>query len=1342
MLGGSKARMGFLQGHQLIHLHQFFEQSVVTYPDNIALICDNAFISYYELDCRANQLANYLSQQDIKKGSIVGILLERSIESYISILAVLKLGATYVPIETEFPDDRVEAIFSDLPFQAVITSSLQVSRRKSCWPKPIVMDKISSKLSSFNTSKPNVLLDAGDEDGLCYIIYTSGSTGKPKGVEITHKSICHYVSVASELYVISHEDRVYQGFSLAFDASLEEMWMALANGAALIACTSKEVRSGLGLISFLKQHRVSVFSTVPTLLSNIEGSLPDLRLLILGGEACTAGLVKRWSSAHLRILNTYGPTEATVVATYAECHPDQDITIGKPLPGYEVLVVNDGLCEVIDGQIGELCIAGPALARGYVNRPENTAEKFVINPNNINQRLYRTGDLVQKNSEGNLQFCGRVDDQVKLRGFRIELNEIEAVMMEYTGVNQAVVCLQHLEKPTLVAYVLADKKNSFDLESLKIFLRTKLPDFMMPTLIELVSVFPLLSSGKVDRKKLPKPTASLSRPYQAPKNQLEKDIATVWEEAFACEPISVDADFFYDLGGHSLFAAKVISSLRTIPYLKNISILDLYKNPSISKLAEHCRAQGQHQSTTEDAPRVQYKAPWWKYYLCGAGQFFGCLFQYAFGTWQLLAVVLCYTWISAQYSIISRESQLTFLGLFLSMPLISLAITVGMKWLLLGRVKPGVYPLWGWFYFRWWMVQRLLKNVYLGKYLTGSPLAIIYYRLLGAKIGKNCHIATTQILTHDLITIGDNTTIGSDSRLNGYIVEDGWLKIGSIAIGSDCSIGARTVVGVNASIKNHAVLEDMSMIPDNGVLPHGEYYVGSPAVSTPIPEHHITKNSVGAQASSMVENTAFGILHYLGIVLITLMYYFSMIPSISLVTYFYEKGSYFTTMLFAVPLGAVLFLGLHYICIILCKKLLMNKVVPGRYPVKSFYYLRHWIMFKMLDEDELYIMADSLYYPMFLRLLGAKLGRGVEMGETPHITPDLVTIEEGGFTASSVALAWPSVHKGMVTFAPVTIGKKGFAGNVSFVPGGASIGDGGLLGGLSITPSDNQSAQAHTSWLGSPAVFLPNREVFTGFSDKETYHPPKKLYITRLLIEFVRILLPSTFSLLVLFNLLYVLDYMVANYSWTMAALVLPGSELLFTLTLIGVLVGMKWLLLGKLKPLTKPIWNIFIWKNDLVEYSYNYFINPRFNNKVLGTPFALIIPRCLGTKAGKRVFTDSAEFSEFDLITIGDDVCINAETIIQTHLYEDRIFKVAHATIQSGCNIGVGSIVLYNTLMEPGSTLGSLSLLMKGERLPENTQWAGIPAQSTHLTTNPYPMQPQAEAASVVGAREVISEL
>jgi non-ribosomal peptide synthetase-like protein len=1308
--------MNSLNKSESTQLQQFFAHSVDNFPNNIALICDNNSISYQELEWRANQLANYLLSQGLTEKNVLGILLERSVDNYVAILATLKIGATYVPIEVEYPDERINYIFSDMPFHAVLLSSSQESRKSLQLPKAIVIDKLRTIIAKQPKSRPNLPTTANGKDNLCYVIYTSGSTGKPKGVEITHRSICHYIRAASHVYEMTDKDKVYQGFSLAFDASLEELWMAFANGATLVACTDKDTRSGVGLIEFLQQHKITFLSIVPTLLSTLEGELPDLRLLVFGGEACPANLVKRWYRPGLRIMNTYGPTEATVIATYAECHPDKPVTIGQPLPGYEVLILNKNLQVAANGEEGELCIGGCGLARGYVNQPTTTTTKFIINPRDKNQRLYRTGDLAMCAANGEFQFLGRVDDQIKLRGFRIELNEIETVMMEYASVNQAIVSLQDLDQPTLVAYLLTDKTADFNLDQFRSFLHNRLPHYMIPNLFEMVETFPLLASGKVDRKQLPKPKQTIkAKEYVKPSSELEKEIASVWETAIQHSPISVTADFFYDLGGHSLMAAKVVSDLRKIPAMQNISILDLYQNTTIKQLAQKLKQVEGKKVVTEPGqiPLRKNRTPSWMYYLCAIGQFFGVLFQCTVRAWQLLAVIICYSWAIENHSFFSWYSLGIFAGLFLLMPVASLALVISAKWLLLGRVKAGKYRLWGWFYLRWWLVERLLKNVFSPRHLIGSPLIILYYRLLGAKIGKNCYIGTCSLATFDSLEIGDNTSIGYDARLQGYVVEDGWLKIGKIAIGKNCFIGARSVVSIDTFIDEGASLDDMSMLPRFCTIPKGQFFSGSPACLSTPPCNHITKQENKIIAATQMKNTVYGVLHYFCLAFTMVVRYICYLPAIMLITYFYEHGSYLTTILFATVIGTGTFLPLYFFTICACKKLILHKIKPGVYPLKSFYYLRQWTVVRMLDIDEIYTMADSLYLPFLLRFLGAKIGKKVEMGEVPHIIPDLITIEEGGFTASYVALAWPNVYKGYISFAPVTIGKRGFAGNFSLLPLGGQIGDGGLLGCMSITPPNNKAANANTAWLGSPAVFLPKRELFLGYPEHQTFNPSRGIYLSRLLIEFIRIIMPTTFSLIMLFNILYVLDYLLDNFSLLTTFLMLPIMELGITASLVGIVIGLKWLILGKVRPVMKPMWDIFLRKKDLIEYSYTYFVCPNFTAMILGTPFAPLLFRCLGAKVGKRVFTDTDSLAEFDLITIDDDVCLNTESILQTHLYEDRIFKIASIELNEGCNVGVGSIVLYNTVMERDATLGNFSLLMKGERLPANTSWRGIPAQS-----------------------------
>lgn len=1308
--------MDLFQSNSINHLVEYFERSVEKHPDRVALICDEVELTYLELDERANQLAHYLADTIPKKPTI-GILLERSAACYVSILAILKVGGTYVPIETDYPDERINHILSDMEFDLLITSSKQMTRHAVRFPKTLIVDE-SHDLILKNPKYRYLPLEDKSLDA-CYVIYTSGTTGKPKGVEVLHKSICHYVGVASSIYNISHEDIVYQGFSLAFDASLEEVWMAFANGATLVAATKQEIRFGLGLKEFLVKHRVSVLSTVPTLLSSLEEEIPSLRLLILGGEMCTEQIVNRWVRPGLKIMNTYGPTEATVIATYHEHTLDKPITIGKPLPGYDIVILDENLHPITDGQVGELCIGGQGLAKGYVNKPDVTAGKFIADPRNHNNRLYRTGDLAKWGEAGEIQLVGRMDEQVKLRGFRIELNEIEAIIMGYPGVKQAIVALQTIDTPMLAAYLLVENPQTFNLTHLKAYLVNHLPAFMMPSAFMVVDAFKTLSSGKVDRKSLPPVQINLDiNEYIPPKNALEKEVARIWESVLQRNLISVTADFFYDLGGHSLTAATIVSKLRKVHAFKNMSLLDLYQNKTIRQLVEKFAAaeelnKDKNKFYKKETP---IKVSPWRYHLCALGQFFGVLFQYAISAWQLLAIVLCYTWLGQSASLFSWKGMAMFAGLFVALPLASLIIVVAAKWLLLGKVKPGKHRLWGWFYFRWWLVNQLQNTILPQKYFMGSPLMNVCCRLLGANIGKNVFIGSLSIAGHDLISIGDNSAIGYDSDLTAYIVEDGWLKLDRITIGNNCFVGVRSCLGIDTVMEDGSGLDDLSMLPRGGRFEKNKTYSGSPAMVN----DKIIKQMQNSRTDNLVENKAqkfmYSICFVFAIFFTTVIHFGLYAPAVYLIDLVYSHYESFFAIILVAPIAAVCYLLSYFSMVILIKKFLIKRIKAGSYAVNSFYFLRQWMLLKLLDINEFNVMSDSLFYPFILRLLGAKIGKRVELGEAPLLMPDLLTIEKEGFAASSVAMGWPSIYQGMATFAPIHIGKRSFVGNVSVIPLGEKLGAGGLLGCLSITPRGKKAAEKNSAWLGSPAFYLPNREEFVGFLEEQTFIPPKKIVYQRILIEFVRIIMPSVLILIGLYGIFMVLEYMLANFSLTKTVLCLPLVEVSIAMGFVSLVVSVKWLIEGKLKPMVKPLWDLFVFKNDIVEYWYSYIVAPFFVDFILGTPYLVLLLRALGSKIGKYSYIGTELFAEFDLIKIGSEVAINSKTRIQTHLYEDRIYKISTINIGSNCTVGHDSTVLYNTKMEDNSSLGNLSLLMKGETLPKNTHWAGSPAQAVDL--------------------------
>ena len=387
--------------------------------------------------------------------------------------------------------------------------------------------------------------------------------------------------------------------TLAFDFSIEEVWPTFAAGATLVAGPTDHRRLGAGLTEFLIEQQITVLACVPTLLATVERDVPTLRTLLVGGEACPADLVQRWSRPGRRMLNTYGPTETSVTASWAELWPDKPVTIGRPMPTYTVHILDERLCPVPAGESGEICIGGPSVAVGYINRPELTAEKFVPDPfsDRPNARLYRTGDLGRLTFEDEIEYLGRIDTQVKIRGYRVELSEIEAILLEDTALANALVVLVSGEGGVqeLAAYVVPRGPCDFAQlrQHLHATLRRQFPAYMVPAYIEQLDAIPMLPSNKADRSRLPRPAGPRLTAGDGdldgapPETPLEREIAAAWGRVFGHEIRSVEADFFLDLGGHSLFAALAVSDLRHKAELHHLAIADLYAHPTIRGLAQH-----------------------------------------------------------------------------------------------------------------------------------------------------------------------------------------------------------------------------------------------------------------------------------------------------------------------------------------------------------------------------------------------------------------------------------------------------------------------------------------------------------------------------------------------------------------------------------------------------------------------------------------------------------------------------------------------------------------------------------------------------------------------------------
>ncbi len=620
-----------------------------------------------------------------------------------------------------------------------------------------------------------------------YAIYTSGSTGQPKGIVVNHRSICHFLRSENEVLGVRGDDVVYQGFSLAFDMSFEEIWISYLVGATLWIAPPDCVADPEQIAAAVARQRISVIHAVPTLMGLIDDPLPSVRLINLGGEACPAALVDRLARPGQKLFNTYGPTEATVSATLARLQAGQAVTIGAPLPNYGLLVVDSELRPLPMGETGEICIFGPGVAVGYLGQPELTARQFVANPlageGDDDARMYRTGDLGRVDTEGQLHYLGRADDQVKIRGFRVELAEIEGAIAAEPGVAAVAVMMRPLAGiEQAVAFITAANGSPPQPSCLRKALGQRLPKYMVPAYFEFVAELPRLTSGKVDRKALGALPLSMAPQDDGgedagPRTEDEDALYAALRPLFPGQGLRGELDFFDDLGGHSLLVARLVSTLRTDRRYATLGIQDVYRQPRLQGIATRMGQLRQKREASAAPPRSP--VPWTRRWLCGAAQaaVIPGLMLLHIASWLLPFFVYHYFTgdpddsipLAAAYSVLAF--LLAEVGVF--------PVAIAGKWLVAGRLKAGRYPLWGATYFRWWLADRLceLPRVDL---LSGTPLLCWYLRALGAKIGRDVIIDSVYLRAPDLLRIEPDASVGTGVHVANARVEQGTLILGPV----------------------------------------------------------------------------------------------------------------------------------------------------------------------------------------------------------------------------------------------------------------------------------------------------------------------------------------------------------------------------------------------------------------------------------------------------------------------------------------------------------------------------------------------------------------------------------
>jgi len=587
-------------------IHELFEEQVERTPDALALVFENEHLTYRELNCRANQLAHYLQGLGAGPEVLVGIFMDRSVEMVIGILGILKAGGAYVPLDPIYPKERLAFMLEDMRAPVILTQQGLAADLPPNSAKIIYLRAPDEKSEVDDARADENPLSGVKPENLAYVIYTSGSTGKPKGVLVTHANVVRLFTATESWFHFGQGDIWTMFHSHAFDFSVWELWGALLYGGRLVVVPYEVSRSPGAFYALLVKEGVTVLNQTPSAFKQLmqaEESLRgeediSLRLIIFGGEALELQSLKPWIKRHgdkkPQLINMYGITETTVHVTYRPITAEdvqlrRGSVIGIPIPDLQVYVLDRNLQPVPMAVPGELYVGGAGLARGYLNRPELTSGRFVPNPfSNIpGERLYKSGDVVRYLPDQDLEYLGRTDHQVKIRGFRVELGEIEAMLGRHEAIREVVVMARE-DVPgdqRLVAYLVPNEKQTPSVSVLRQYLKEKLPEYMVPNAFMILEKVPLTPNGKIDRKALPSPTGlrpELESAYVAPRTEIERTIAAIWQAVLRLEKVGIH-DNFFEVGGTSLLATQVISRINKA-FQVDLSLRSFFEDPTIAGL--------------------------------------------------------------------------------------------------------------------------------------------------------------------------------------------------------------------------------------------------------------------------------------------------------------------------------------------------------------------------------------------------------------------------------------------------------------------------------------------------------------------------------------------------------------------------------------------------------------------------------------------------------------------------------------------------------------------------------------------------------------------------------------
>ncbi len=1246
--------------------------TVRAHPDALALDAGQETFTYRALADRVETDARRLTAAGIGRGDRVGIRVESgTAELYLGILAVLAAGAAYVPVDADDPQERADLVFGEAEVCAVLTGGDLV--------------ELGASIGRGGSPEP-------DDDA--WIIFTSGSTGTPKGVAVSHRSAAAFVDAEARLFLpdepIGPDDRVLAGLSVAFDASCEEMWLAWRHGACLVPAPRSLVRTGADLGPWLVRRRISVVSTVPTLAALWPAeSLAGVRLLIFGGEACPPELAERLVADGREVWNTYGPTEATVVACTARLTGQGPVRIGLPLAGWRLAVIDAHAEPVAPGEQGELVIGGAGLAR-YLD-PAKDAEKFAPLPSLGWSRAYRSGDLVRADPEG-LVFVGRADEQIKLGGRRIELGEVDAALQALPGVAGAAAAVRKTKAggELLVGYLVVEHGTELAPDDAMSRLREVLPASLVP-LLAVVDELPTRTSGKVDRAALPWPLPQQEPESVAGLSETESWLVGEWAEILGMSPGGPQADFFR-LGGGSLAAAQLVTRLRTRH--PQVSVADLYQHPRLGELAAKLDALDTVTAARDEVAPVPRRMGWFQLLLMIP------LCTLTGLRWTTLLAALSTVLATAGLPWAPAVSwwALAVAWVVLFSPPGRIALAAGGIRMLLHRVRPGRYPRGGGVHLRLWAAQQWDQRCGASS-VSGAFWTTHYAKALGAKIGEDVDLHSPPPVT-GLLKVGRGAAIEPEVDLSGYWVDGDIVHIGRIRIGAGARVGARSTLLPESRIGKGAEAAAGSTL--YGVIPARQRWSGSPAARSAggpakWPAHRPPRSRRWSTMYGLT-SALFAVVPVLAAVpaLVVLAAALAGTPTLRAAT---------VAALAAVPAATAAYFGGYMLLMLIAVRALGIGLREGHHPVHSRIAWQVWTTERLMGmaRTALFPLYASVFTPMWLRLLGAKVGRGTEIS-TVLAVPKMTKVADGAFLADDTMVATYELAHGWMHVGPARIGKEAFLGNSGMTAPGRSVPKRGLVGVLSSTP---RKAKKGSSYLGMPP--MPLRRAKVRSDSERTFDPPLRLVFVRALVELCRIVPVMASAALAVLVLAALAAAWTAVGLW--AAAVLSGIVLLAAGGLACAVTSLaKWLLVGRFRVRKQPLWSSFVWRGELADTFVEVLAVPWLAGSATGTPLLTTWLRTMGARIGRGAWVETYWLPESDLVRIGAGATVNRGCVVQTHLFHDRIMSMDEVALDEGATLGPHGIVLPGASIGARTTVGPGSLITRGDAVPADSRWRGNP--------------------------------